>query len=419
MTSPPTTPPVNGAPLAPALRPLVEPAGELSVQEIARYSRHVILPDVGMLGQRRLRAARVAVVGAGGLGSPVLLYLAAAGVGTIGVIDDDVVDPSNLQRQVIHGGSDVGRPKVDSAAESVAEVNPHVNVVRHAVHLDASNALDVLAGYDLVLDGTDNFATRYLVADACELLGVPEVWGSIYRFDGQVSVFWPGHGPLYRDLFPQAPPPGAVPSCAEGGVLGVLCAAIGSVMATEAVKLICGIGDPLVGRLLVFDALAMTWRTVRLRPDPDRVPVRDLVDDPFACVVLEPAPSSGEVDPTQLAAMLAERDAGTRRFLLVDVREPHEREVVAIDGSVLVPVGRLVDADGTVRPDILVWLDELAGAADPQDAVPPALVLYCKSGARSARALAALHAAGRTDAVHLNGGVLAWVRQVEPEKPLY
>ena len=279
-----------------SLPPLVEPVPELTPAEIARYSRHVILPDVGLTGQRRLRAARVGVVGAGGLGSPTLLYLAAAGVGTLGVIDADTVDESNLQRQVIHGQSDLGRLKVDSAAEAIAEVNPHVEVVRHAVHLDAGNALDVLTGYDLVLDGTDNFATRYLVADACELLGVPEVWGSIFRFDGQVSVFWRDHGPVYRDLFPQAPPPGAVPSCAEGGVLGVLCGAIGSVMATEAIKLICGIGDPLVGRLMVFDALAMTWRTLRVQPDPERTPVTELIDDPFACAVLPAAPQGETID---------------------------------------------------------------------------------------------------------------------------
>jgi len=395
-----------------SLPPLVDPVEALTPQEVARYSRHVILPEVGLVGQRRLRAARVAVVGAGGLGSPALMYLAAAGVGTLGVIDDDVVDVSNLQRQVIHGGSDVGRPKVDSAADAIAEVNPHVQVVRHAVRLDASNALDVLRGYDLVLDGADNFATRYLVADVCELLGVPEVWGSIYRFDGQVSMFWSGHGPVYRDLFPQAPPPGSVPSCAEGGVLGVLCAAIGSVMATEAIKLICGIGEPLLGRLMVFDALGMSWRELRVRPDPDRVPVRELVDDPVACAV-DPSSvvaAASEVSARELAAMLAEREAGTRDFLLVDVREPHERDVVWIDGSVLVPLGHLLNGEGRISGEVLAELD--GGGARP-------IVLYCKSGARSGRALAALHAAGRSEAVHLDGGVLAWVRDVEPHRPVY
>ncbi len=404
-----------------SLPPLVRPGPELTAEQIARYSRHVILPDVGVVGQRRLANARVAVVGAGGLGSPTVLYLAAAGVGTLGVIDDDVVDLSNLQRQVIHGVSDVGRPKVDSAADAVAELDPGVRVERHAVRLEAANALEVLAGYDLVLDGADNFATRYLVADACELLGVPEIWGSIYRFDGQVSVFWPGRGPVYRDVFPTPPPPGAVPSCAEGGVLGVLCAAIGSVMATEAVKLICGIGEPLVGRLMVFDALEMTWRTVRVRPDPDRIPVTEVVDDPIACALPEPVPAAaGSIDPQTLAAMLAERAGGHRDFLLVDVRESHERDVVEIDGSIPLPMGDLLDGEGLVRPEALRLLGGTEQVGGPQNgtAARP-LVLYCKSGVRSARALAALVAAGRDGVAHLDGGVLAWVRRVEPDKPLY
>lgn len=388
--------------------PLVEPDAELSTEELARYSRHVILPQVGLAGQRRLKTARVAVVGAGGLGSPALLYLAAAGVGTLGIVDDDVVDASNLQRQVVHGQSDLGRPKVDSAAEAIAEANPHVRVERHAVRLDAANALEVLGGYDLVLDGADNFPTRYLVADACELLGVPEVWGSIYRFDGQVSVFWPGRGPLYRDLFPQPPPPGAVPSCAEGGVLGVLCAAVGSVMATEAVKLVCGIGDPLVGRLMVFDALAMEWSALRVRPDPARPPVTGLVDYAAFCGIADtgPAvPAAAEVDARALAALLAERDAGRREFTLLDVREPYEREIVTIAGSVPMPVGDLIAA--------------LSGAPGAQPVPDGELVLYCKSGVRSARALKALEDAGRSGAVHLAGGVLDWVRDVEPHLPTY
>ena len=412
------------------LSPLVEPAAELTAEELVRYSRHVILPQVGLLGQRRLKAARVAVVGAGGLGSPALLYLAAAGVGTLGIIDDDVVDASNLQRQVIHGQADLGRPKVDSAAAAIAEVNPNVEVRRHAVRLDATNALEVLGGYDLVLDGADNFPTRYLVGDACELLGMPEVWGSIYRFDGQVAVFWArpggtggtdgpgalgkGRGPVYRDLFPEPPPPGAVPSCAEGGVLGVLCAAIGSVMATEAVKLICGIGEPLLGRLMVFDALEMTWRTLRVLPDPDRPAVRGLIDYERFCGLTDArhdaAGGSGvaaEVDARTLAAMLAERAAGQRHFTLLDVREPFERDIVDIPGSVLLPLADLLD----------VAQPSTTGADGALPEGP--LVLYCKSGARSARALAALAAAGRQDAVHLGGGVLAWVADVEPHRPVY
>ena len=272
------------------LPPLVEPADGLSAAEVERYSRHVILPDVGMLGQRRLKNAKVLVVGAGGLGSPALLYLAAAGVGTLGIVDPDVVDESNLQRQVIHGRSDVGRSKARSAQESIAELNPFVTVHRHEVALTAANALEIFAGYDLVLDGTDNFATRYLVNDAAALLGLPYVWGSIFRFEGQASVFWDaapdGRGLSYRDLYPDPPPPGSVPSCAEGGVLGVLCASIGAIMGTEAVKLVLGIGEPLLGRLMVYDALAMTYRTVRVRRDPDVARVTELVDYEQLCGVL-------------------------------------------------------------------------------------------------------------------------------------
>ena len=251
-----------------SLPPLVEPAEELSVEEIARYSRHLIIPDVGVPGQKRLKNAKVLVVGAGGLGSPALLYLAAAGVGTLGILDFDVVDESNLQRQVIHGVSDLGKSKALSAKESIVEINPHVNVILHEERLDSDNALDIFRPYDLILDGTDNFATRYLVNDAAVLLGKPYVWGSIYRFEGQVSVFWDEYGPNYRDLYPVPPPPGMVPSCAEGGVLGVLCASIGSVMVTEAIKLIAGIGTTLNGRLLILDALSMEWRALRLQRDP-------------------------------------------------------------------------------------------------------------------------------------------------------
>ncbi|WP_088284727.1 molybdopterin-synthase adenylyltransferase MoeB [Kineosporia sp. A_224] len=392
--------------------PLVEPAEPLSAAEMQRYSRHLILPDVGVTGQRRLKNARVLVVGAGGLGSPALLYLAAAGVGTIGVVDADVVDASNLQRQVVHGESDVGRPKVDSAADRVAEVNPHVTVVKHPVHLDSTNALDILRGYDLVLDGTDNFPTRYLVNDACAILGIPEVWGSIFRFDGQVSVFWAGHGPTYRDLFPEPPPPGAVPSCAEGGVLGVLCAAIGSVMATEAVKLVCGIGDSLVGRLMVFDALAMTWRTLNVRPNPALPPITALVDYDRFCGLLPEqtdgagAVSAATIDVHALRDLLAARERGETDFVLVDVREPYEREIVVIPGAVGVPKADVIAAAQTKQ-----WPADLAEGRR--------VVLHCKAGGRSAEALGALLAAGRTDAVHVAGGVLAWAREIDPALPTY
>jgi adenylyltransferase/sulfurtransferase len=256
-----------------ALPPLVEPAAELTKDEVARYSRHLIIPDVGMTGQKRLKNAKVLVVGAGGLGSPALLYLAAAGVGTLGIVEFDEVDESNLHRQVIHGQSDIGRPKGESARDSIREINPFVEVVLHPVRLDSSNVLDIFRDYDLILDGTDNFATRYLVNDAAVLLGKPYVWGSIFRFEGQASVFWEdapnGRGLNYRDLYPEPPPPGMVPSCAEGGVLGVLCASIGSIMVNEAIKLITGIGEPLLGRLMVYDALEMSYRTIRLRKDPE------------------------------------------------------------------------------------------------------------------------------------------------------
>src|ERR1700753_3412571 len=268
-----------------SLPPLVEPAGELSVDEVKRYSRHLIIPDVGMTGQKRLKNAKVLVVGAGGLGSPALLYLAAAGVGTLGIIDFDVVDESNLQRQVIHGQSDVGRPKAVSAKESVQEINPLVNVILHEERLDSSNVMAIFFGYDLIVDATDNFATRYLVNDACVMLNKPYVWGSIYRFDGQASVFWSEHGPCYRCLYPDPPPPGMVPSCAEGGVLGVLCASIGSIQVNEAIKVLTGIGEPLGGRLMIYDGVGMNYRSVKVRKDPncalcgDNPTVTDLLED--------------------------------------------------------------------------------------------------------------------------------------------
>src|ERR1700760_400486 len=279
-----------------SLPPLVEPAGELSVDEVKRYSRHLIIPDVGMSGQKRLKNAKVLVVGAGGLGSPALLYLAAAGVGTLGIVDFDVVDESNLQRQIIHGGPDTGRPKAESARDSIRELNPYVEVVLHEERLDSDNALDIFRPYDLIVDGTDNFATRYLVNDACVLLGKPYVWGSISRFDGQASVFWAEYGPCYRCLYPEPPPPGMVPSCAEGGVLGVLCASIGSIQVNEAIKLITGIGEALLGSLMVYDALEMTYRKIKVRKDPncavcgEHPTVTELIDyEEFCGVVSEEA----------------------------------------------------------------------------------------------------------------------------------
>jgi adenylyltransferase/sulfurtransferase len=385
-----------------SLPPLVEPAESLTKQEVERYSRHLIIPDVGMIGQKRLKNAKVLVVGAGGLGSPALLYLAAAGVGTLGVLDFDVVDESNLQRQVIHGQSDVGKSKAVSAKESIAEINPLVTVILHTERLDSSNALDIFAGYDLILDGTDNFATRYLVNDACVLLGKPYVWGSIFRFEGQVSVFWAEYGPQYRDLYPEPPPPGMVPSCAEGGVLGVLCASIGSVMVTEAIKLITGIGEPLLGRLMVYDALEMSYRTVRIRKDPEGTPIEGLIDYEAFCGAISADAAEAAVGHTISARDLkAKFDAGDN-FLLVDVREPNEYEIVSIPGAVLIPKNDILSGE--------------ALATLPQDRP---LVLHCKSGARSAEALAVLHKAGFADAVHVGGGVLAWIKQVDPSLPTY
>jgi sulfur-carrier protein adenylyltransferase/sulfurtransferase len=385
-----------------SLPPLVEPAESLTVDEVRRYSRHLIIPDVAMAGQKRLKNAKVLVVGAGGLGSPALMYLAAAGVGTLGIVDFDVVDESNLQRQIIHGQSDIGRPKAESARDSVREINPLVNVIVHEERLDNDNVLDIFAGYDLILDGTDNFATRYMVNDACVLLGKPYVWGSIYRFDGQVSVFWDEHGPNYRDLYPDPPPPGMVPSCAEGGVLGVLCASIGSVMVNEAIKLITGIGETLLGRLLVFDALEMSWHEIKIRKDPNTTKITELIDYEAFCGVVSEAAQQAAAGSTITAQELKDLLDSDKPTYLVDVREPAEWEIVRIPGATLIP------KDEILRGDALASL--------PQD---KQIVMYCKTGVRSAETLAAVKAAGFADAVHVQGGVTAWVNQVDPSLPSY
>ncbi|AYY15229.1 adenylyltransferase/sulfurtransferase MoeZ [Actinobacteria bacterium YIM 96077] len=389
-----------------SLPPLVEPAAELTVDEVRRYSRHLIIPDVGMDGQKRLKNAKVLVVGAGGLGSPALMYLAAAGVGTLGVVEFDAVDESNLQRQIIHGQSDIGRSKAQSARDSIKEVNPYVNVVLHETRLDNDNVLDVFSGYDLIVDGTDNFATRYMVNDAAVILGKPYVWGSIFRFEGQVSVFWEKYGPQYRDLYPEPPPPGMVPSCAEGGVLGVLCASIGSIMVNEAIKLITGIGEPLLGRLMVYDALEMSYNTLKIRKDPNAEPITELIDYEAFCGAVSDeaaeAAADATISVTQLQDWLDARERGERDFTLVDVREPNEYEINRIPGSVLIPKGEFLTGEA---------LEKL-----PQD---KQVVLHCKSGVRSAEALAVAKGAGMSDAVHVGGGVAAWVSQIDPSQPDY
>ncbi len=391
-----------------SLPPLVQPAESLSVQEVRRYSRHLIIPDVAMSGQKRLKNAKVLCVGAGGLGSPALMYLAAAGVGTLGIVDFDVVDESNLQRQVIHGQSDIGRSKAASARDSVHEINPLITVNVHEQRLDSSNVMELFAQYDLIVDGTDNFATRYLVNDACVLLGKPYVWGSIYRFDGQAAVFWAEHGPCYRCLYPEPPPPGMVPSCAEGGVLGVLCASIGAIQVTEAIKLLTGIGEPLVGGLMIYDALEMNYRKINVRKDPncavcgEHPTVTELIDYEEFCGVISEEAQQAAAGSTITAGELAELLDSDKPLYLVDVREPAEFEIVSIPGATLIP------KDEILRGDALASL--------PQDRQ---IVMYCKTGVRSAETLAAVKRAGFADAVHVQGGVSAWVHQVDPALPSY
>ncbi|MEM6108493.1 adenylyltransferase/sulfurtransferase MoeZ [Mycobacterium sp. 050272] len=393
------------------LPPLVDPAGELSRDEVARYSRHLIIPDLGVDGQKRLKNARVLVIGAGGLGAPTLLYLAAAGVGTIGIVDFDVVDESNLQRQIIHGTADVGRAKAQSARDSIHAINPLVAVQLHEFRLEASNAVELFSQYDLIVDGTDNFATRYLVNDAAVLAGKPYIWGSIYRFEGQVSVFWEDapadeagneRGLNYRDLYPEPPPPGMVPSCAEGGVLGIICASIASVMGTEAIKLITGLGEPLLGRLMIYDALEMSYRTIRIRKDPAAPRITELIDYEAFCGAVSgdaaEAATGSTITPAELRALL---DSG-KKLALIDVREPVEWAINHIDGAQLIPKSLISSGEGLTKL--------------PHDRKA---VLYCKTGVRSAEALAAVKKAGFADAVHLQGGIVAWAQQMQPDMVMY
>ena len=381
----------------------------LTNEEVARYSRHLIMPEVGMDGQLRLKAASVLCIGAGGLGSPVAMYLAAAGVGRIGIVDFDVVDYSNLQRQIIHGTPDVGRPKLESARDSLASINPEVSIETHDLALSSANALDVFREYDVIVDGTDNFPTRYLVNDACVLLGKPNCYGSIFRFEGQASVFGATDGPCYRCLYPEPPPPGLVPSCAEGGVLGILPGVVGTIQATEAVKLIIGAGEPLIGRFLIYDALRMRFRELKLRRDPecpvcgDNRTVTELIDYDQFCGVAPAATATADAPPPgddatveQLKARLEGRDAP----FILDVREPQEYQICNIPGSTLIPLGELPSR-----------LHELEGRGE--------MIVHCKSGVRSAKAVKLLREAGFAQAKNLRGGILRWIDVVDPTLPKY
>ncbi len=395
---------------------------KLSNEEIARYSRHLILPEVGMEGQRKLKAAKVLCVGTGGLGAPLALYLTAAGVGTIGLVDFDVVDESNLQRQVIHSQSTVGKLKVDSAEQMLKGLNKNVNIIKHNTMLTSANALEIFKDYDIIADGTDNFQTRYLVNDACVLTGKPNAYGSIFRFEGQASVFATEEGPCYRCLYPEPPPPGLVPSCAEGGVLGILPGLVGVIQATEVIKLILGIGDPLIGRLLLVDALGMNYRTLKLRKNPDcpacgtHPTVTELIDYDQFCGIEKPA----SVGPLEVARDKAVADApivdgipqitveilkkkldNKENVFVLDVREPHEYQIANL-GAPLIPVGQIESR-----------VNELADHKNDE------IVIHCRSGARSQKAALALKAAGFTNVSNLTGGILAWAEKIDPSMPKY
>jgi MoaD family protein len=390
-----------------AIVPAIAGGAELSNQEVHRYARHLILPEVTIEGQRKLRNGSVLLIGAGGLGSPAALYLAAAGVGRLGLVDFDVVDETNLQRQILHDTSWIGKPKLESARAHLEALNPFVEIETFGVALDRDNALDLFQRYDVVLDGTDNFETRYLTNDACYLLKKPNVYGSIYRFEGQASVFWADKGPCYRCLYPEPPPPGLVPSCAEGGVLGVLPGVVGGIQATEALKILMGIGDPLIGRLLLYDALGMGFQELKLRRDPscplcgEKPTIKELVDYQAFCGVgrgAEEAPAErpADVTPVELRQRL---DAG-EALEVIDVREPHEAEICRIQGARLIPLGTL---------------KEHLGEFDRERTY----VIHCRSGVRSAKAVDVLTEAGISHCHNLRGGILAWAKEVEPGMPTY
>jgi sulfur-carrier protein adenylyltransferase/sulfurtransferase len=383
-------------------RPSQESGGiDLTPEEMTRYSRHIALPEVGMEGQKKLKAARVLCIGAGGLGSPISMYLAAAGIGRIGLVDFDAVDLSNLQRQILHGIRDVGRSKIESATDTLKAINPHVEVEPHPVRLTSANALEILRPFDVVVDGSDNFATRYLVNDACVLLGKPNVHGSVFQFEGQTSVFFATRGPCYRCLYPEPPPPGMVPSCATGGVLGILPGVIGLIQATETVKLVLGLGDTLIGRLLIYDALGMTFREVKLRKDPacplcgTSPTIRTLIDYEQFCGAGETS-TAGEVSPEELKARLDRRE----RIVLLDVREPHEAEICRLPRSLLIPLGSLEDR---------------VGELDQSNTI----IAYCRTGGRSAKAVRWLRKHGFPRVENLAGGIMAWAERVDPSMAKY
>jgi adenylyltransferase/sulfurtransferase len=381
---------------------------QLTKDDYERYSRHLILPEVGMEGQKRLKAASVLCIGTGGLGSPLLLYLAAAGIGRIGIVDFDVVDTSNLQRQVIHGTSWVGKPKIESAKNRIHEINPHCQVDLYETRLSSENALDIIRPYDIVVDGTDNFPTRYLVNDACVLLDKPNVYGSIFRFEGQATVFNYEGGPNYRDLYPEPPPPGMVPSCAEGGVLGILPGMIGIIQATETVKIILGNGTTLSGRLVLYNALDMKFRELKLRPNPIRPVINKLIDYEQFCGIpqakAEEAKQQMEIQEMTVKELKALLDSGAKDFVLLDVRNPHEYEIAKIPGSVLVPLPEIENGDGVAK------VRELLNGHR--------LIAHCKMGGRSAKALAILKEAGITG-TNVKGGINAWSQEVDTSVPQY
>ncbi|MDR9404045.1 MAG: molybdopterin-synthase adenylyltransferase MoeB [Halothece sp. Uz-M2-17] len=377
---------------------------ELNKEEYERYSRHIILPEVGLEGQKRLKAASVLCIGTGGLGSPLLLYLAAAGIGRIGIVDFDIVDRSNLQRQIIHGTATVGKPKLESAKQRILDINPFCQVDLYNTRISSDNALDILKPYDVVVDGTDNFPTRYLVNDASVILGKPNVYGSIFRFEGQASVFNYQEGPNYRDVFPEPPPPGMVPSCAEGGVLGVLCGVIGSIQATETIKVILGMDTTLSGRLLLYNAQTMSFRELKLRPNPDRPEIKELIDYEQFCGIPQTQEEETDVPEMTVHELKQLMEQKSDDYVLIDVRNPNEYEIAKIPGATLIPLSEIEDGNGVHK------VKEITNGGR--------LIAHCKMGGRSAKALRILKDAG-VEGINLKGGIRAWSQEVDSSVPEY